>query len=104
MNILKSTSFYASQQYEKALSEAFKKVDEVINSSEGEFMLKKLRGENSAQNNEIKISKGTGCTANVVLITSDSYFVANAGDSRSSLCRKGKAFDLSVDHKPESEE
>lgn len=44
---------------------------------------------------ESKVSGGTGCTANVVLITPDKYIVANAGDSRSSLCRKGKALDLS---------
>ena len=50
------------------------------------------------------ISKTTGCTANVVLITPTQYIVANAGDSRSSLCRGGKAIDLSSDHKPESEE
>jgi serine/threonine protein phosphatase PrpC len=46
------------------------------------------------------ISKTTGCTANVVLITPTHYIVANAGDSRSSLCRGGKAIDLSIDHKP----
>lgn len=50
------------------------------------------------------ISKNTGCTANVVLITPTKYIVANAGDSRSVLCRGGKAIDLSFDHKPESEE
>ena len=48
------------------------------------------------------ISKTTGCTANVVLITPTQFIVANAGDSRSSLCRGGKAIDLSFDHKPES--
>ena len=46
------------------------------------------------------MSNGTGCTANVILITPDKFVVANAGDSRSSLCRKGKALDLSEDHKP----
>lgn len=50
------------------------------------------------------ISKTTGCTANVVLITASHYIIANAGDSRSSLCRGGKAIDLSLDHKPESSE
>lgn len=50
----------------------------------------------------MKISNGTGCTANVVLITPDKFVIANAGDSRSSLNRKGKALDLSEDHKPES--
>lgn len=29
--------------------------------------------------------------------------MANAGDSRSVLCRSGRAIDLSVDHKPEDE-
>lgn len=29
--------------------------------------------------------------------------MANAGDSRAVLCRKGTAVDLSVDHKPEDE-
>jgi len=50
------------------------------------------------------ISRTTGCTANVVLITPTHIIVANAGDSRSVLCKEGKAIDLSFDHKPESEE
>jgi serine/threonine protein phosphatase PrpC len=44
---------------------------------------------------DTKISNNTGCTANVLLITQDKLIVANAGDSRSSLCRKAKAIDLS---------
>jgi serine/threonine protein phosphatase PrpC len=39
-----------------------------------------------------------------VLITKDHYIIANAGDSRSALCREGKAINLSEDHKPESKE
>lgn len=49
---------------------------------------------------ENKISDGVGCTANVVLITKKKFIVANAGDSRSVLCRNGKALQLSFDHKP----
>jgi protein phosphatase 1G len=43
-----------------------------------------------------------GCTANVLLITPTNFFIANAGDSRSVLCREGKAVALSEDHKPDS--
>ena len=53
-----------------------------------------------ADNN--KIGNGTGCTANVVLITKDKYYCANAGDSRSALCRDGQCVPFSDDHKPES--
>lgn len=42
-----------------------------------------------------------GCTANVLLITPDKYIVANAGDSRSVLCRNNSAIALSEDHKPD---
>lgn len=51
---------------------------------------------------EDRIANGTGCTANVVLITPEHYIIANAGDSRSVLCRGGKALPLSEDHKPEN--
>ena len=42
----------------------------------------------------------TGCTATVCLISDNKIFFANAGDSRSVLCRNGKALQLSFDHKP----
>lgn len=62
-------------------------------------MRKKNDGSNFGEN---KVSEGVGCTANVVLITKKSIIVANAGDSRSVLCRAGQAIQLSYDHKPEN--
>ena len=51
------------------------------------------------------VSQFTGCTAVVVLITKDSIYCANAGDSRSVLARSSKTNSvepLSYDHKPDN--
>ena len=42
----------------------------------------------------------SGCTAVSLLVTRDELLCANAGDSRSVLCRGGRAVPLSFDHKP----
>jgi protein phosphatase 1G len=42
-----------------------------------------------------------GCTANVSLIIDGKLICANAGDSRTLLCSKGKPYPMSVDHKPD---
>ena len=49
------------------------------------------------------LPKLVGCTACVALITKMEIYVANAGDSRAVLCKRGKAIDMSEDHKPELE-
>lgn len=46
------------------------------------------------------IKLGTGSTANVLLLTPDTIYNANLGDTRSVLCSNGVAVPLSVDHKP----
>lgn len=42
-----------------------------------------------------------GCTANVILITPDTIYCANSGDSRSVASINSKCHELSKDHKPE---
>lgn len=59
-------------------------------------------GEEPPKISNSNIGWNVGCTANVVLITPTQIFIANAGDSRSVLSRKGKAIALSTDHKPEN--
>ena len=56
-------------------------------------------------NKEENIAFSRGCTACVVVIDTltKKIFFANAGDSRVILCKKGKAYRMSVDHKPELE-
>ncbi|XP_021927552.1 probable protein phosphatase CG10417 isoform X2 [Zootermopsis nevadensis] len=43
----------------------------------------------------------SGCTAVVALLKGQELYVANSGDSRCVVCRKGKAIEMSLDHKPE---
>ena len=53
------------------------------------------------------IANYTGCTATVVLISKDSIYCANAGDSRTVLARSSgtkMCEPLSDDHKPENDE
>ncbi|GMI72433.1 hypothetical protein like AT4G31860 [Hibiscus trionum] len=44
-----------------------------------------------------------GCTACVAIIRNKQLIVANAGDSRCVISRKGQAYNLSKDHKPDLE-
>ncbi|PHU08624.1 putative protein phosphatase 2C 60 [Capsicum chinense] len=45
----------------------------------------------------------SGCTACVAIIRDNQLIVANAGDSRCVISRKGQAYNLSRDHKPDLE-
>ncbi len=72
VKVLKETTEYPKKDYGKALDSAFKKIDELIDSEEGAKALKEIRKKISNTTdgmNPNSIGNGTGCTANVVLIT-----------------------------------
>jgi len=85
-----------------ALIRSFHRMDELLGSAQQQEELKSL----STKTHTIGSKAWTanphwiGCTAVVCLLQSDMIIVANAGDSRAVLCRKGQAVPLSEDHKP----
>lgn len=111
-----------------ALKETFLKMDELMQKSDGKkelkSLLKKSREEDeifnkkhdiketqmdaylkSLLNKDDNIAFFKGCTACVCIIDNklQKIYFANAGDSRVILCKKGVAYRMSIDHKPELE-
>lgn len=86
---LMACTSYKNGKFKEALDETFKRVDQLIESAEGQTALNKIRNgsEVTTQEEREYIGGAVGCTANVLLITPTHYIVANAGDSRSVLCR-----------------
>ena len=68
--------------------------------------MKEIAGDLTLDDNDIRaLPFHVGCTACVCLITPDSIFCANAGDSRAILgFKNGKVIQLSYDHKPDNKE
>ena len=92
------------------MKEAFISIDRFLSTKQGEVELHTLRKEDKGcityyfekiTKKKIFIGRNSGSTANVVLLTDDKIYVANAGDSRSILVRKNEVVELSKDHKPE---
>lgn len=123
-NELKKNPNYQNGNYKKALIETFLRMDEMCLEPSGQRELKeenKLSKEEderqdkknpNKQNelysqlmtricNEDNISLFTGCTATVCLIHDNKMYFANAGDSRIVLSKKGIAYPMTIDHKPE---
>lgn len=90
----------------KKYAKLSKEEDELSNKKEKNSqmdMFKQFLDPRAQEDRDVAIM--TGCTASVVYIdeTNKKIYAANAGDSRSVLCKKGVAYPMSIDHKPELE-
>ena len=118
---------YKNGNLKKALAENFLRMDDMIVTGPGKVELKIIaqktkeedelinqREKNNKQMDLFKqilgqgkededIAMMTGCTASVCAIDEQNkkIYFANAGDSRSVICKNGIAFPMSIDHKPE---
>lgn len=88
---------FTKKNYEAALRNVLLKIDKMLLTVEGKRELKKYALPNQGPGMQCQ----AGCTANVILMTETHIYCANAGDARGVLCEKGKAIDLSKDHKPD---
>jgi protein phosphatase 1G len=118
----KNTNFREGKM-KKALIETFLRIDELCVHpnyiQELELLRKKSREEDEIRDRDNKqmevynqlfanvgsknnsVAMLTGCTATVCLIHENKAYFANAGDSRIVLCKKGVAYPMTVDHKPD---
>ncbi|CAD8176664.1 unnamed protein product [Paramecium pentaurelia] len=94
---LQKNKNFKDQKFEDALRETFLKMDELLLTPEGQKEINSIKG----GDDDVSYA---GCTANVALFYKNTLYVANAGDSRSVLCRENKNYDMSVDHKPDNYE
>ena len=122
--LLANTNFKTGN-IKQALTETFLMMDRLMRDQKGKSELaviaKKSKEEDEEQqknsNNKMdsmysqlmgqksddQIALNTGCTACICLIDTSKkeIYFANAGDSRVVLCKKGIAYPMSIDHKPE---
>lgn len=119
---------FKSQNYSKALSENFLRMDSLMVESQGKQELKEearksklddeKQGKDDSKNknemfrslfdpkaqDDCDVAMYTGCTATVCLLDDKKAYFANAGDSRIVICKNGVAYAMTVDHKPELDE
>ena len=94
---LKKNKNFITKKYEKALEETCFEMDKILFSKKGQNMLKKYRQE------EDLLNQHAGCTAIILLLTKEKYYIANLGDSKAILFTKEEEIEnLSFEHKPEN--
>lgn len=120
---------YQAGNLKKGLQENFFRMDAMLVEPEGKTELKKLakkskedddKNSSNEKNKQMELFKQmfdrrsqedcdialmTGCTASVCVVDEENMklWFANAGDSRSIICKNGVAYPMSIDHKPDLE-
>ncbi|KAL5220559.1 hypothetical protein ABZP36_025272 [Zizania latifolia] len=87
--------FFEDSEFPRALEEHESFFKSVENSVRKAFLSADL-----ALADDLAISRSSGTTALTVLLFGRQLLVANAGDCRAVLCRKGVAVEMSRDHRP----
>jgi protein phosphatase 1G len=124
---LKNNDKFKKGDIKQALQETFLKMDDLMRKEQGkkelEIIANKSKEEDDEQDKRLgtnnkndmfkkfmassknaeNIALITGCTACVCVIDEEKkkLYFANAGDSREVLCKKGVAYPMSIDHKPD---
>ena len=91
---------YKRNNIQQALIDTFLIMDKLLDTEQGQ---KELQSYATTSKHDINVNAmNVGSTACVCLIDEDNrrMYFANAGDSRVVLCKEGKAFQMSYDHKP----
>uniref|UniRef100_A0A0E0JHG1 protein-serine/threonine phosphatase n=1 Tax=Oryza punctata TaxID=4537 RepID=A0A0E0JHG1_ORYPU len=87
--------FFEDSEFPQALEEDESFYESVENSIRNAFLTADL-----SLADDLAISRSSGTTALAALIFGRQLLVANAGDCRAVLCRKGVAVEMSRDHRP----
>ncbi|KAK1385003.1 Protein-serine/threonine phosphatase [Heracleum sosnowskyi] len=75
-------------------------VDEAFLEAVGSSLRKSFLLADAALADDCSVSTSSGTTALAAIVLGSRLLVANAGDCRAVLCRKGEAIDMSQDHRP----
>jgi serine/threonine protein phosphatase PrpC len=94
---------YQSGRYDQALIETYLKLDTMLMTESGRKELYRICKDlpDSAPVSADDLESIAGCTAVTALVKGSTLYVANAGDSRCVLAKKGRAIEMTVDHKPD---